>query len=726
MLLTTAVVCSCCGATTDSSSGSNLDARIQLVAASPELTVIEGSSASTMVGVNGTNYNGEVDLAVTGPPAGITASFSPAAVSGAILSKLTVSAASTASPGTDTLKLIATGVGAGSSLHDSLSLVVVVSLPRVTVAKAGTGVGTVTSNPAAISCGSTCGAGFALGTNVTLTATAPAGNVFAGWSGACSGTDASCTITVSGPQQAVTATFNSTAPGFSMALSPTAVSLQQGAAGSATATLTRNNGFSGAVALAASGMPTGLAVTANPSSVTGTTSTLNISAALTVPVGNYPITITAIGSGVPNQVATLAVQVTSAPGGSGDITYSFAACDPSQVPIWFAVQSGTGAWTQIAQGAGNTFTFTPGATGGVAYVTQTANAYATTITYGSASELMAIATGPGPCGSIPQVGTKRLTGLGTREISLTGPARVTIGAAESTFSAASGGGYTLNTVPAGLRDLVASSSILDADNTTLNMRLVIRRGIDYPNNSAIPNVDYFGPESFIANYRQDTLFNLGTDASAVTTSLLTANGTSQPFYSGIGGSRNGTNLVPVFALSDSALQPGDFHITRVVASPQGGNGATARFVFLMQHSLTKQSLTFGPVPTIPTVTSLGSAPYLRVRAQWARQAAYGSAAKADFQQGSNDISVAITALYASGAPANWTIDIPDLTGAGYNASWGLKSGTPLDWSILAVGGNFLAFSGGPLVDGAQMVGGVTSSSSSVTFSRRVPLAPWRP
>jgi hypothetical protein len=39
---------------------------------------------------------------------------------------------------------------------------------------------------------------FASGTVVTLTATAAAGSTFGGWSGACSGTAATCTITVTG------------------------------------------------------------------------------------------------------------------------------------------------------------------------------------------------------------------------------------------------------------------------------------------------------------------------------------------------------------------------------------------------------------------------------------------------------------------------------------------------------------------------------------------------
>jgi hypothetical protein len=76
----------------------------------------------------------------------------------------------------------------------------------LTVAKAGTGSGTVTSSPAGISCGSDCSEPYAPGTVVTLTAAAASGSSFAGWSGACSGT-ASCQLTMSAARS-VTATFN--------------------------------------------------------------------------------------------------------------------------------------------------------------------------------------------------------------------------------------------------------------------------------------------------------------------------------------------------------------------------------------------------------------------------------------------------------------------------------------------------------------------------------------
>ncbi len=78
----------------------------------------------------------------------------------------------------------------------------------LTVTRAGTGSGTVTSSPAGISCGATCSATFSTGSAVTFTATPSDGSTFTGWSGGgCSGTG-SCTVTLS-TTTTVTATFTS-------------------------------------------------------------------------------------------------------------------------------------------------------------------------------------------------------------------------------------------------------------------------------------------------------------------------------------------------------------------------------------------------------------------------------------------------------------------------------------------------------------------------------------
>jgi len=80
--------------------------------------------------------------------------------------------------------------------------------PVLSVSLNGTGTGTVTSNPGGISCQPTCSAGFPPGTQVTLTETPGANVTFGGWGGACSGTSATCVLTMTATNQQVSATFN--------------------------------------------------------------------------------------------------------------------------------------------------------------------------------------------------------------------------------------------------------------------------------------------------------------------------------------------------------------------------------------------------------------------------------------------------------------------------------------------------------------------------------------
>lgn len=80
------------------------------------------------------------------------------------------------------------------------------TLNKLTVSRAGSGFGAVTSSPAGISCGSDCEQEYEAGKEVTLTAKASAGSKFSAWSGSgCSGTS-TCKVTM-GEAKAVTATF---------------------------------------------------------------------------------------------------------------------------------------------------------------------------------------------------------------------------------------------------------------------------------------------------------------------------------------------------------------------------------------------------------------------------------------------------------------------------------------------------------------------------------------
>jgi hypothetical protein len=82
----------------------------------------------------------------------------------------------------------------------------------LTVAKSGSGTGTVTSTDGQINCGSTCSRSYPAGGTVTLTAIPASGSSFAGWSGAgCSGSG-TCTVAMNS-DQSVTATFELIPPG---------------------------------------------------------------------------------------------------------------------------------------------------------------------------------------------------------------------------------------------------------------------------------------------------------------------------------------------------------------------------------------------------------------------------------------------------------------------------------------------------------------------------------
>jgi Divergent InlB B-repeat domain len=124
------------------------------------------------------------------------------------------------------------------------------SLPTyaLTVAKTGSGSGTVSSSPTGIACGSTCSHDYTSGTQVTLTAFPGPGSTFAGWSGGgCSGTG-TCVVPM-GSAQTVSASFSrvKAVPALSLAAPSGGIATVTLAASSVTATLTGGSAATGSV-----------------------------------------------------------------------------------------------------------------------------------------------------------------------------------------------------------------------------------------------------------------------------------------------------------------------------------------------------------------------------------------------------------------------------------------------------------------------------------------------
>ena len=131
----------------------------------------------------------------------------------------------------------------------------------------------------------------------------------------------SYTLTITGTSGSLTHSANVTLvvsaaldPDFSISAAPSSQTVAAGSGTSYTSTITASGGFSGAVSLSISGLPTGANGAFNPSSVSGSgSSTLNITTSANTPVGSYTLTITGI-SGSLTHSATSVLTVSGAPG----------------------------------------------------------------------------------------------------------------------------------------------------------------------------------------------------------------------------------------------------------------------------------------------------------------------------------------------------------------------------------------------------------------------------
>jgi subtilisin family serine protease len=109
---------------------------------------------------------------------------------------------------------------------------------------------------------------------------------------------------------AVSLTVNpATTPDFSISANPTSLTLTQGGTGTSTVTVAASGGFSGNVALAYSGCPTGASCSLSPSLVTSSgTSTLTVSTTSSTNTGTFPVTVTGT-SGSLSHATTVSITV---------------------------------------------------------------------------------------------------------------------------------------------------------------------------------------------------------------------------------------------------------------------------------------------------------------------------------------------------------------------------------------------------------------------------------
>src|SRR5271157_4872690 len=343
-----------------------------------------GAVPTTVTTTAGTGFNSIVYLSISGLPSGVTASFTktsiPAPGNGS--STLTLSVASTATPGTYTLTLGAVGGGAGKTVPFSLTVLPPASFtltPSATSASVAPGGSTpITLTTARVS-GFTSAVALSIsglpgGVTASFTPTGIAwpgsGSSTLTLSVAATAATGTCTLTVTATGGGVTKTqtLSLTVLPPSFTLTPSATSLSVAPGGSIPATLTtaRVNGFTSAVALSISGLPTGVTGSFAPASIASPgsgSSTLTLSAGSGTVPGASTLTVTAKGGGVTKtQTLSLIVLTPSftltptlstasvAAGGSKTMTLTTAPVNGFQASIALSV-------TGLAKGV--TASFTP-------------------------------------------------------------------------------------------------------------------------------------------------------------------------------------------------------------------------------------------------------------------------------------------------------------------------------------------------------------------------------
>ena len=289
-----------------------------VLSASPaSVSVAQGSSGTTTISMMPQNgFNGSVDLSVTGLPAGATGNFNPTPTASSSVLTLTID---TATP-VGTYPLTVTGTSGALTHTTPVTLTVTAPPPpadfslsalptTVNAVQGGTGTSTISVAPqngfnGQVTLSVSGLPSLATGAFQPVMTSTTSQLTLAADVATPTGT---YTVTVTGTSgtltHSTTVTFVVTTPpppptpSFSLSVSPSSLTVRRGSSRNYTVTITRTGSFTDAVTLSVTGLPFGVTPTFTPTTVTGTSSTLRVSASGNASRTTATITITGTSAG---------------------------------------------------------------------------------------------------------------------------------------------------------------------------------------------------------------------------------------------------------------------------------------------------------------------------------------------------------------------------------------------------------------------------------------------
>ena len=506
-----------------------------------------------------------------------------------------------------------------------------------------------------------------------------------------------------------------------LAVSPAALSVEQGTSGSVTVSLTRGGGFTGVVSLAVSGLPTGITATISPTQLaaTETSATVSATAAASVAPGTFTATITATAQGVSQATASYQLTVTAPTSAGKDVEYQY--CDPSQAPIFFAYQDGSGAWRPVtgttAQGT-TKFAFKLAQNrGGVLFVFRSASptvaeplnvggspsaqrprwssrarsrirtraglaernvqtvarasladVYETDVQYASVAELTQ--DGIDNCALSQPTKSVNATVSGVSNgqfgiLSLGGVSDLFIGGT-------SANPVTFDGVPTGAVDFIATRLTSPGNPPD---KAIILRNLNIPDGGALPSTVDFNAASLVPATATASITGGGTDELEIFTELVTATSRSLMWFD-LAPSATATR--PWAGIPASAMASGDFHAVVVFASPS--NSSNYRVSLKYVGPVAAVTLALGPALASSASSQVVAGTYPRFRFQGAIPSEYNKGAAVDMAStldAGNLFSVIVTSAYlaAAGNSLAYDITMPDVAGlTGFPAAARLTAG----------------------------------------------------
>jgi len=346
------------------------------LSASPaSVSVAQGNSGNSTISSTVTGgFDSAVTLSATGQPTGVTVSFSPTSITGAGTSTMTMAVASSTVTGTYSITVTGTSTGTSGSTSETTTVSLTVTVPpsyTIGAAPASVSVAQGSSGGSTISSAVTGGFNSA----ITLSATGQPTGVTVSFSPTSITGAGTSTMTMAVASSTVTGTYSITVtgtstgtsgstsetttvsltvigatPSFTISAAPASVSVAQGSSVGSTISSTVTGGFSSAITLSATGQPTGVTVSFNPTSINGAgTSIMTMTVGSSTVTGTYSITVTGTStgtSGSTSETTTVSLTVT---GTTASFTISAA---PASISVARG-SSGTSTITTVVSGGFN-------------------------------------------------------------------------------------------------------------------------------------------------------------------------------------------------------------------------------------------------------------------------------------------------------------------------------------------------------------------------------------